>query len=127
MRARDLVLVEDGGEEQATSTTFDESLTSAVDAAIAAMDWLEDADGGIVTMARTHAAMIDAVLADEDATATEKTKAMYLGPHLVACLRELGGTPAARGVVGAGEKAADPVEEALKNMGRRPRNQGVPA
>lgn len=126
MRPREVVLVE-AGADAAESTTFDESLSSAVDAAIAAMDWLEDADRGIVTMARTHAAAIDAILANPKATPTEVTKALYLGPHLVACLREMGGTPAARGVVGAGEKAADPVEEALKNMGRRPREQGVPA
>lgn len=53
-------------------------------------------DDAIIESGRTVAKAIDDILADPDASATDKTKALYLIPHIVAILRELLATPAAR-------------------------------
>jgi hypothetical protein len=53
-------------------------------------------DDAIIESGRSVAKAIDDILADPEATATEKTKALYLIPHIVSILRELLATPAAR-------------------------------
>ncbi|WNT44396.1 terminase small subunit [Microbacterium phage Nicky22] len=57
-------------------------------------------DDAIIQTGRSIAESIDAILADPTATATDRTKALYLAPHLVAILRELLATPAARKQMG---------------------------
>lgn len=79
-------------------------LRREVDASIAAMGWLVDADKGTVALARVYADRIDEAL--ETGAGVEVTKALYLGPHLLGTLRALGGTPEgrllARGTPGGG-------------------------
>lgn len=62
-------------------------------------------DAATIQAGRSIADAIDKITASEDATATEKTKALYLTPHLISILRELLATPLARKNVGlvAGE------------------------
>lgn len=60
----------------------------------------EDVDEALIEAGRTIAKAIDDITADPEASATEKTKALYLTPHLVSILRELLATPAARKAVG---------------------------
>jgi hypothetical protein len=69
-------------------------LREQLDAAVAAMHWLTDADTATVELARQYAARIDEAL--EFGEGQEVTKALYLGPHLLHTLRELGGTPQGR-------------------------------
>lgn len=57
-------------------------------------------DEAVVQVGRSIADAIDKITADEDATPTEKTKALYLAPHLVSILKELLATPLARKQVG---------------------------
>ncbi|QDH92381.1 terminase small subunit [Microbacterium phage Celaena] len=57
-------------------------------------------DDAIIATGRSIAQAIDDILADPSASATDKTKALYLAPHLVAILRELLATPAARKSMG---------------------------
>lgn len=57
-------------------------------------------DDAIIQTGRSIAESIDLILADPEASATDKTKALYLAPHLVAILRELLATPAARKQMG---------------------------
>ena len=57
-------------------------------------------DDAIIETGRSIARSIDDILADPEASATDKTKALYLAPHLVAILRELLATPAARKQMG---------------------------
>lgn len=61
---------------------------------------VEPVDSAIIETGRSIAKAIDDILADEDVSASDKTKALYLTPHLVAILRELLATPAARKAVG---------------------------
>lgn len=49
---------------------------------------------------------------------TAKTKALYLGPHLVNALRELGLTPAARNQAKGGEQV-DPSDQAFNELKKR--------
>lgn len=49
---------------------------------------------------------------------TAKTKALYLGPHLVNALRELGLTPAARNQSSGGEQV-DPADQAFNELKKR--------
>jgi len=77
-------------------TTLLESFNDAV----AGNKQVESVDSAIVETGRTIAKAIDDITADPDASATEKTKALYLAPHLVAILRELLATPAARKAMG---------------------------
>ena len=69
-------------------------LAESVESAVAAMHWLTDQDAATVELARQYAARIDEAL--EYGEGQEVTKALYLGPHLLHTLRELGGTPAGR-------------------------------
>ncbi len=70
------------------------SLVESVNAAVAKMPWLTDADKGAVDLARAYAERIDEAL--ESGEGQEVTKALYLGPHLLRTLETLGGTPTGR-------------------------------
>lgn len=72
------------------------TLLSAFESALVGNKQVEAADDAIIESGRTIATAIDAILADPEASATEKTKALYLIPHIVSILRELLATPAAR-------------------------------
>lgn len=86
-------------------------LETQVQKSIGEMPWLTEADNGMITLALQYAKRIDNALriADNlpgDATAqVNATKALYLGPHLVNCLKELGGTPGSRLELEAKRKA----------------------
>ena len=85
------------------------TLLEAFDSAVEGNKQIEAVDAAAVATGRQIAATIDAVLADPDATATEKTKALYLAPHLVSILKELLATPLARkqmGLAAADQKKA---------------------
>ena len=76
-------------------------LLTAFDAAVAGNKQIEAVvDDAVVATGRSIAKAIDDILADETATATDKTKALYLAPHLVAILRDLLATPLARKQMG---------------------------
>lgn len=77
-------------------------MTEAFDDAVAALG-TKAADGALVAAGRRIAERIDAAASAGDAQA--ETKALYLVPHLMNVLRELGATPAARDEVG--RKAGD--------------------
>jgi len=63
-------------------------------ATVAAATWLKPTDKTALDLALTYARRIDAALATGEGQ--EVTKALYLGPHLLNTLRELGMTPGAR-------------------------------
>ncbi|UAW08589.1 terminase small subunit [Microbacterium phage Eula] len=78
-------------------------------------------DDAIIATGRSIAESIDAILADPEASATDKTKALYLAPHLVAILRELLATPAARkqmGLAAADTKKASRLQ-LMKDQAKR--------
>lgn len=76
-------------------------LLTAFDAAVAGNKQIEAVvDDAVVATGRSIAKAIDDILADPTATATDKTKALYLAPHLVAILRDLLATPLARKQMG---------------------------
>ncbi len=77
------------------------ALSDAVRDAVAAMPWLKPSDGAAVDLALLYAARIDEAV--ESADGQELTKALYLGPHLLATLRALGGAPAERKALGVEE------------------------
>ena len=79
------------------TTSGPESLLDSVNAAVGQMHWLTATDGAAVNLARHYASTIDEVLAT--GTATDITKALYLGPHLLNALRALGGAPNERRVL----------------------------
>jgi|GEM_PF-4163372 len=79
---------------------LEQSLLSAFNAALEDNKQTEKVDAAIIETGRSIARSIDSILADPTASATDKTKALYLAPHLVAILRELLATPAARKAVG---------------------------
>lgn len=81
-----------------------ETLEGAFVQAVADMAWLEDSDGALVAAGRKIAKNVDEVLGSLDADGTAKTKALYLTPHFVNILRELGGTPATRKDLTQGEQ-----------------------
>lgn len=76
----------------AKSTVMVEAYETAVAALV-----LKPADGALVAAGHRLAERIDAASGTMDPTA--ETKAMYLMPHLMTVLRELGATPAARASV----------------------------
>ena len=78
---------------------FGASFVEEVEAAIAAMPWLTDADRGTVMLCRGYAAAIDAVLCNPEFSRNPDAvaKALYLGPQLQKALGDLGGNPTARG------------------------------
>lgn len=76
-------------------------LLTAFDAAVAGNKQIEAVvDDAVVATGRSIAKAIDDILADPEATATDRTKALYLAPHLVAILRDLLATPLARKQMG---------------------------
>lgn len=75
-------------------------LLAKFEEAIAGNTHIEAIDAATVQAGRAIADAIDKITADDTATATEKTKALYLTPHLISILRELLATPMARKAVG---------------------------
>ena len=55
-----------------------------------------DVDAALVAAGETICRQVDATLDDQAATQTDRTKALYLLPHLVNILREMEATPKAR-------------------------------
>lgn len=78
-------LLDDGGPASGLTAAFEESLAD--------LD-TRDADSAVIEAGRATAKQIDEAL--EHGTAYERTKALYLLPHLMNVLRELGATPASR-------------------------------
>lgn len=76
-------------------------LLKAFNSAVEANSHIDTAiDEATVQLGRSIADAIDKITVDQTATATEKTKALYLAPHLQSILRELLATPLARKSVG---------------------------
>lgn len=69
-------------------------LTAVCEAIEAAGEGIQCVDAGAVALAKTYAAAIDEAVDSGDAQTM--TKALYLGPHLLNALKELGCTPAGR-------------------------------
>jgi len=86
------------------------SLAEAVEASFEQMPWLRSADTAAMELARKYAARIDEALATGEGQ--EVTKALYLGPHLLNTMRELGGSPQARKAM----QSSDPVGGALASI-----------
>lgn len=95
-------------------------MVAAFDAAVGNLA-LSKADGALVAAGRRLAERIDAASASIDPEA--ETKAMYLTPHLMNVLRELGATPAARASV---KNAKEETGGKLANL-RSIRSQQTPA
>lgn len=99
------------------------TLLAEFNSAVEANTHITDVDQAAVTAGRTIAAAIDAIVADESASPTERTKALYLTPHLIAILKELLATPLARKQVGLqaaeGKKASrlSLIQDAAKKTG----------
>lgn len=85
--------------------TDDATLEGQLDAAVRSMKWLEKSDDALVKLGRTYAAQIDRALTDPEVGTEARTKALYLGPHLLGVLRELGGTPGTRKELTRGEES----------------------
>ena len=83
----------------------DDGLVAAFERTVETLG-LGDIDGTVVSAGRAVAAQID--WAVKHGVGQEVTKALYLLPHLMNVLRELGATPAARNAVA--EAAPDVVE-----------------
>lgn len=104
-------------------------LLDAFDAAVATgtnTQVLAGVDDAIVATGRSIAQAIDDILADDTASATDKTKALYLAPHLVAILRELLATPKARKEMGlalADTKKASRLQ-LIKDQAKKAQQQG---
>lgn len=75
-------------------------LLAKFEEAVAANTHTEAVDAATIEAGRAIADAIDKITADSTATPTEKTKALYLTPHLISILRELLATPLARKSVG---------------------------
>lgn len=76
------------------------SMLSSFNTALKGNTHVEAVDAAVIHAGRTMAKTIDEVLADPEASATDKTKALYLMPHLISILKELLATPAARKTFG---------------------------
>jgi hypothetical protein len=75
-------------------------LREQLDAAVQSMSWLATSDGAAVELARRFADGIDQAF--ESGDGKNVVKALNLGPHMLNVLRELGGTPTSRKLVGGG-------------------------
>jgi hypothetical protein len=75
------------------------------------MPWLTPADRAAVDLAKSYAAAIDG--------ADDVTKALYLGPHLLKTLTELGGSPAGRKLLALKEEARDKLAS-VRDLRSRP-------
>lgn len=77
-----------------------ETLVDALEIAFANMPWLTQFDRAQKRIALDYAERIDYATRefyeDELISSTEYNKSLYLGPHLLNTLRDLGGTPAGR-------------------------------
>lgn len=71
----------------------DDTLAGAVKGAIEHMPWVTDSDKGLVRLALSYAEAIDEAV---DIGGQDAVKGLYLGPHLLGALREIGGTPTSR-------------------------------
>ena len=87
------------------------TITSNYEATVAALDTTE-ADAAVIASGRAIARQIDYSL--QHGTGQEVTKALYLVPHLMNVLRELGATPAARGNIQNAAKEVKPVADELE-------------
>lgn len=87
------------------------AITSNYEATVAALDTTE-ADAAVIASGRAIARQIDYSL--QYGTGQEVTKALYLVPHLMNVLRELGATPAARGNIQNAAKEVKPVADELE-------------
>ena len=87
------------------------AITSNYEATVAALDTTE-ADAAAIASGRAMARQIDYSL--QHGTGQEVTKALYLVPHLMNVLRELGATPAARGNIQNAAKEVKPVADELE-------------
>lgn len=85
-------------------------ITAAFESALDALG-VTDADLALIEAGRATAKQIDGVL--EHGDSLERTKALYLLPHLMNVLKELGATPAARASIGklANSKGASGVSK----------------
>lgn len=84
------------------------AITAAYEDTLRALD-TTDADAAVIAAGRAIARQIDYALMH--GTGQEVTKALYLVPHLMNVLRELGATPAARGIVRQAAKDVKPVAD----------------
>jgi hypothetical protein len=76
-------------------------------------------DDAIIESGRAVAKAIDDTIADPEASAADKVKALYLIPHIVSILRELLATPAARksfGVAANDTKKASRIQNIKDNI-----------
>lgn len=81
------------------------NLVEAYDSTVASNDLVEDVDAALVASGRTMAKRIqDAV---DEGEGQEVTKALYLTPHLMNILREMGATPASREALNKDKKAGE--------------------
>ncbi|WP_288668073.1 hypothetical protein [uncultured Bifidobacterium sp.] len=87
------------------------AITSNYEATVAALDTTE-ADAAAIASGRAISRQIDYSL--QHGTGQEVTKALYLVPHLMNVLRELGATPAARGNIQNAAKEVKPVADELE-------------
>lgn len=99
-------------EEPAEPVTLEQTF----DTAVGAMDWLEKSDLALVALGRVYAKQIDDILADPYVDAQTKTKTLYLGPHLINALRELGGSPGARKELTRGGESVGGKLKALRGI-----------
>lgn len=89
------------------------SLPESVAAAVTEMDWLTPADQAAVDLALRYAMQIEAGIARGGQDAT---RALYLGPHLLRTLAELGGTPGGRTALG--HSTSSRIESTLTRLRR---------
>lgn len=87
------------------------TITSNYEETVAALDTTR-ADAAVIASGRAIARQIDYSL--QHGTGQEVTKALYLVPHLMNVLRELGATPAARGNIQNAAKEVKPVADELE-------------
>lgn len=93
-------------------------LTDAFERSLDDLD-LRGADEAVIEAGRATAKQIDEVL--EHGTSQDRTKALYLLPHLMNVLKELGATPAARQALSAqarkkGEQSVSKLEALQKGV-----------
>lgn len=102
------------------------TLLEAFNSAVESNKQVEDVDAAVIQTGRSIAATIDAVLADPEASASDKTKALYLAPHLVSILTQLLATPMARkqmGLVTADTKKASRLQ-LIKDQAKKAQQAG---
>lgn len=87
------------------------AITASYEKTVMALDTATE-DAAVIASGRAIARQIDYAL--QHGTGQEVTKALYLVPHLMNVLRELGATPAARGIVKAVTKEQRPVADELE-------------